>query len=132
MRKSKSRRRVCVNSKTHQNALGTTQRSKTAPESKRSRRVSLRANAAATLALYTEAEILTASRQDKHTVLKLASARLDDVELDTALKAALRGDYTVASDRLHRTINQTHMHSRVLRPKGWSPWRNAILPRRIK
>jgi hypothetical protein len=110
----------------------TRKRSKTGRTARKRRRVSLRENAKATGILYKTADIDSALKRDRRLVLKLASSRLDDVELDSAWEAALRGDYVVASDRLTRTIKQAHVHQRVKKPKGWSPWRNALLPRKVK
>ena len=110
----------------------TRKRSKTGLTTRKVRRVSLRANAKATQALWDEAEIGNSGKRDQRTVLKLASSRLDDVELETAWKAALRGDYTVASARLQRTVKQAPVRPRKRKPKGWSPWRNALLPRKRK
>lgn len=97
-------------------------------QGKRSRRVSLRANSAATQALYAEAGIRNAKAA--RPALTVAAAHLDDVELETAWQAAIRGDYVTAALKLNRTIKQTRMHSRKRKPRGWSPWRNAMLPRR--
>jgi hypothetical protein len=94
---------------------------------KKVRRVSLRANSEATRSLYEQAAIR--SKGQASAALKLASSRLDDVELDTAWEAAVRGDYETAVVRLARTVNRTRT-STVKKPKGWSPWRNALLPRR--
>lgn len=97
---------------------------------RRPRRASQRDSSAATRALYAEAGISTASKRDRRTALKLSAVHLDDVELDTAWQAAIRGDYITASDRLNRTIKQTRMHPRKRKPKGWTPWRTALLPQR--
>ena len=105
---------------------------KTGRATRKRRRVSPRENAKATGALFVLADIGSGLKRDRKLTLKLASSRLDDVELDSAWEAALRGDYVVASDRLTRTIKQAHVHQRVKKPKGWSPWRNALLPRRGK
>ena len=87
------------------------------------------ANAAATQRLYERAEIDTASRKQQHMSLNDAASKLDDVELDSALNAALRGDYTVAADRLTRTLQRPRATKRK-RPRGWTPWRVAMFPRR--
>lgn len=97
---------------------------------RRLRRASQRANSAATSALYAEAEISTAPVRERVSVLKHSAARLDDVELETAWRAALRGDYVTASERLTRTVKHSAMHPRKRKAKGWTPWRNALLPRR--
>jgi len=94
------------------------------------RRASQRANNSATRQLFAEADISTASKREVRSVLKLSAANLDDIELETAWNAAVRGDYVTASNRLIRTIKQSDVHPRKRKPKGWTPWRNAILPRR--
>lgn len=97
---------------------------------RRKHRASQRANSAATSALYVAAEISTAPVRERVSVLKQSAAHLDDVELETAWRAAIRGDYVTASERLHRTVKQVRVHPRKRRAKGWTPWRNALLPRR--
>lgn len=92
------------------------------------RGVSVRANAKATRALFESAGIADAGKATVRSVLSLSASRLDDVELDTAIKAALRGDYETASSRLARSIQP--VKSSKKKPKGWSPWRNPILARR--
>jgi len=95
------------------------------------RGASLRANSAATQRLYAEAEITTAGRSRQRSVLAAAAAHLDDVELESAWQAALRGDYVVSAQRLQRTVKQTRVHRRV-RKHGDTPWRQAILSRRAR
>jgi hypothetical protein len=93
--------------------------------------VSLRANAAATEALYAAAEISTAKYSDRRGTLALAAAHLDDVELESSWQAALRGDYIVGSSRLTRTA--TAQRTRKQKHKrGDTPWRLAFLPQRRK
>lgn len=96
---------------------------------KRTPRASLRANSAATRALYAAAEISTASKRVRRSALKQSVVHLDDVELEAAWQACVRGDYVTASERINRTLKRRRA-SPVKRAKGWTPWRNALLPRR--
>lgn len=92
------------------------------------RRGALRENSKATEVLYEFADIQTG--RSARIKLRTAASRLDDVELETAWRAAVRGDYVVASERLSRTVEQGGKLPVKRKPKGWTPWRNALLPRR--
>lgn len=117
-------------SQTQQGAISGVRRKRKASGPPKVRRVSLRANACATEALYNAAEITGLRKRARLSSLSQSAAHLDDVELDTAWAAAIRGDYVTASDRLLRTARQTHLHPKQKRAKGWTPWRERLLGRR--
>lgn len=130
--KSRSMRRAGAVSSNPGTAGGDSSHAETRPphRTRRMRRTSQRANSAATQALYAEARIDTAGKRTRSSVLKQSVVHLDDVELDTAWAAAIRGDYVTASSRLSRTVKRSDARPRKRRPRGWTPWRNALLPRR--
>lgn len=73
------------------------------------------------------ARLFTGSETHRERVraLKLGASRLDDVELDTALAAALRGDLDVTAARLSRTVEPVRAKRR--RKRGYTPWREPII-----
>lgn len=87
---------------------------------------SLRASRAAQQASWRACVLAALPRSRSKEILTTASARLDDVELETAWQAALRGDLETASNRLERAITTSRVTQRKRR-KGDTPWRAATL-----
>lgn len=65
-------------------------------------------------------EILTQSRSTSLDALKRAASRMHDVDLDSAWRAALRGDTQVLDARV-----LPHVTRRPRRDAGGSPWRTS-------
>jgi hypothetical protein len=65
-------------------------------------------------------EILTQSRSTSLDALKRAASRMHDVDLDSAWRAALRGDTQVLDARV-----LPHVTRRPRRHPGGSPWRTS-------
>lgn len=96
--------------------------------SSKSRRRSHKRNELATRDLFDSAEILNAGKRTRADAIKLSVKQLDDVELDTAWQAALRGDYQTASARIARTLQPPVKRKR--KAKGYTPWREPIVRKR--
>lgn len=101
--------------------------SKSKPKSSKSRRAHKR-NELATRNLFADVGADSVSSKVRRVSLKLSVSQLDDVELETALAAALRGDYPTAAARIARTMQAPKRE--VKRAKGYTPWREPIVRRR--
>jgi hypothetical protein len=62
------------------------------------------------------------SKADRKRALKRAAAHLDDVELEEAFNAALRGDMEQVERRLSRVTTENRVSDRTLSWKESSSW----------
>ena len=94
-------------------------------KSSKSRRRSHKRNELATRNLFADVGADSVSSKQRRVSLKLSVSQLDDVELETALAAALRGDYPTAAARISRTMQAPVKVKRKV--KGYTPWREPIV-----